>query len=190
MLRHHHFEQLAVEPLGPRLDLAQIEPRLDVEIIGAGAVLKVEVDQAGGAFAARAAVQQQHRGLHRERGHAGAANGGQEGENLRFRRLGADRRLGDARAGAHQFDRRHRLDQKISNARLHEAARHGAVEACRDRDHRRPAADPQHQTLQRRQLGFVGSVNVSDHHGGARDVEIAMLGEPAFDDIEADLGAH
>jgi hypothetical protein len=47
MLREHDFEQLPVEPLRPRLDLAEIETRLDVEIIGAGAVLEVEVDEAG-----------------------------------------------------------------------------------------------------------------------------------------------
>src|SRR6516225_3662909 len=35
MLRQHDFEQLAVEPLGARLDFVEVEPRLDVEIVGA-----------------------------------------------------------------------------------------------------------------------------------------------------------
>ena len=47
-------------------------------------------------------------------------------------RLGRGRRLGDARAGAHQFDRRHRLDQKIGDPHLHQAARDAAVEGLRD----------------------------------------------------------
>ena len=46
-MRQHDFEQLPIEPLRTRLDLAEIEARLDVEIIGAGAVLEIEIDQAG-----------------------------------------------------------------------------------------------------------------------------------------------
>ena len=45
MMRQHHFQQLAVEPLRPMLDLAELEPRLQVEIIGAGTVLKIEIDE-------------------------------------------------------------------------------------------------------------------------------------------------
>ena len=67
----------------------EIEPRLEVEIVGAGAVLEIEIDQAGRALPALAAVEQHHRALHRERGHAGAADRGQEGVDLR---LGASRR--------------------------------------------------------------------------------------------------
>ena len=78
MLRHHDFEQLPVEPFRARLDFAQVQPRLDIEIVGTGAVLKIEIDKAGRGFAAGAAVEQQHRRLHRQRGHAGAADGGQE----------------------------------------------------------------------------------------------------------------
>ena len=47
MVRQHHFQQLPVEPLRPRLDLAEIETRLEIEIVGAGAVLEIEIDQAG-----------------------------------------------------------------------------------------------------------------------------------------------
>ena len=52
MMRQHHLEQLPVEALRPRLDLAEIEARLEVEIVGAGAVLEIEVDQAGRRLAA------------------------------------------------------------------------------------------------------------------------------------------
>jgi hypothetical protein len=45
MMRQHHFQQLAVEPLRPMLDLAELEPRLQVEIISAGTVLKIEIDE-------------------------------------------------------------------------------------------------------------------------------------------------
>ena len=85
MMRQHHLQQLPVEALRARLDLAEIEARLEVEIVGAGAVLEVEIDQAGRRLAARAAVEQQHRGLHRERGHADAADRRQERVDLRLR---------------------------------------------------------------------------------------------------------
>ena len=51
-MRQHHLQQLPVEPLRPRLDLAEIEPRLEIEIVGAGAVLEIEIDQAGRRLAA------------------------------------------------------------------------------------------------------------------------------------------
>ena len=54
MMRQHDFEQLPIEPLRARLDLAEIEARLDVEIIGAGAVLEIEVDETGRGLSARA----------------------------------------------------------------------------------------------------------------------------------------
>ena len=47
MIRQHDLEQLAVEPVRARLDLGEVEPRLEVEIVGAGAVLEIEIDQAG-----------------------------------------------------------------------------------------------------------------------------------------------
>ena len=165
VLRQHDLEQLPVEAFRARLNFIQIEPRLDVEIIGAGAVLEIEIDQAGRVFAARAAVEQQHGGLHRERGHAGAADRGQEGENLRFGGLAGGRRFGDARTGAHQLDRRDRLDQEIGYPHLHEAAGDALLEALRDRDHRRPIADTQHQALERQQFGGIAGIDVDDDDG-------------------------
>ena len=47
VVRQHDLEQLAVETVRPRLDLAEVEARLEVEIVGAGAVLEIEIDQAG-----------------------------------------------------------------------------------------------------------------------------------------------
>ena len=95
----------------------------------------------------------------------------------------ARRRLGDARAGAHQLDRRHRLHQKIGDTHLHEAARHRAVETLGDGDHRRPTADPQHETFERLQFGLVGGVDVGNDDGRAADVEIGRrVGEPALDE--------
>src|SRR3954468_19902170 len=38
MLRDHHFEQLAVEAVGAGLDLVEIEARLEIEIVAAGAM--------------------------------------------------------------------------------------------------------------------------------------------------------
>ena len=46
-MRQHDLQELPVEPLRPRLDFLEIEPRLEIEIVGAGAVLEIEVDQAG-----------------------------------------------------------------------------------------------------------------------------------------------
>ncbi len=64
------------------------------------------------------------RGLHRQRGDAGAADRGQEGVDLRLGRLlGAGGAVRDARAGAHQLDRLHRLDQEIGDPHLHQRAR-------------------------------------------------------------------
>ena len=188
MLRQHDFEQLPVEALRARLDFIQIEPRLDVEIIGASAVLEIEIDQAGRVFAARAAVEQQHCGLHRERGHAGAADRGQEGENLRFGGRAGGWRFGDPRTGAHQLDRRHRLDQEIGHPHLHQAAGDALLEALRDRHYRRPIADPQHQALERQQFGGIAGIDVDDDDGCAfkRDA-VGAAGQCSRDHIERDL---
>ena len=97
MMRQHDFEKLPVEPLRPRLDLLEIQPRLEIEIVGAGAVLEIEIDQAGGGAAALAAVEQQQRGLDRQRGDAGAADRGQEGVDLRLGGLGRRRTARPAR---------------------------------------------------------------------------------------------
>ena len=65
MVRQHDFKQLPVETFRLRLDFTEIEPWFDVKIIGGGAMLEVEVDQASRSLSARATVKQEHRGLHR-----------------------------------------------------------------------------------------------------------------------------
>ena len=52
MVRQHDLEKLPVEPLRARLDFLQIKPRLEIEIVGAGAMLEIEIDQAGAGAAA------------------------------------------------------------------------------------------------------------------------------------------
>ncbi len=47
MIRQHDFEQLPVEPVWARLDLGEVEARLEIKVIGDGAVLEIEVHQAG-----------------------------------------------------------------------------------------------------------------------------------------------
>jgi hypothetical protein len=47
MVRKHDFEELSIKSLRARLDFLQIEPRLEIEIVGAGTVLEIEVDEAG-----------------------------------------------------------------------------------------------------------------------------------------------
>ena len=90
VIRQHDLEQLPVETVRPRLDFRQVQARLEIEIVGHRAVLEIQIDQAGGRLAARAAaVEHEHRGLHRQRGDAGAADRGQEGIDLRLGRLGA-----------------------------------------------------------------------------------------------------
>ena len=51
------------------------EPRLEIEIIGAGAVLKIEIDEARRRTTARAGTEQQQCSLNRNGGHTGAADG-------------------------------------------------------------------------------------------------------------------
>ena len=105
-MRQHDFEQLPVEPLRPRLDFLEVEPRFEIEIVGAGAVLEIEIDQAGRWAPRWPLLSSSMRGLDRERGDAGAADRGQERVDLRLGGLVGRRRRGDARAGAHQLDRR------------------------------------------------------------------------------------
>src|SRR5205814_2578046 len=108
------------EPFRPGLDLADIEPRLDVEVVRAGAVLEIEVDQAGRAVAARGAAHEQHRRLDRQGGYANAARGRQERVNLGLGGTVRGGAFGDTGAGAHQLDGVDRLDQKIGDAQLDE----------------------------------------------------------------------
>jgi len=55
MLRQHDFGHIAGRAAPAPVRFAEIEPRLDVEIIGTGAVLEIEIDQTGLGLAARAA---------------------------------------------------------------------------------------------------------------------------------------
>ena len=97
MLGEHDVEQLAVESLRLVLDLGDVEARLEVEIFGAGALLEVEVDDAGRGAARRRVVQLEG-SLQRQRGGADAAGGRHEGVDLRLRVLLASRALQHANA--------------------------------------------------------------------------------------------
>ena len=61
MLGEHHVEQLPVEALRSWLDFPEVEARLEIEIVGAGAVLEVEIDQASLDAAARPALSRASR---------------------------------------------------------------------------------------------------------------------------------
>ena len=86
-MRQHHLEQLPVETLRPRLDLSEVETRLQVQIVGAGAVLKIKIDEQVGGLASRCPLlRRMHRALHRDGGDAASADGRQEGVDLRLGR--------------------------------------------------------------------------------------------------------
>ena len=136
-----------------------------------------------------AAVVEHHRRLHRQRGDAGAADGGQESVDLRLGRLARTlRTLGDASAGAHQVERGHRLDQEIGDAHLHQRARDVLVEALRHRDHRRPGAEPRHQPRQRGHFVVAPGVEIDHHDGGVGGIQrVTQRGEMAGHHFEFDL---
>ena len=189
VLRQHDLQELAVEPLRPRLDFLEVEPRLEIEIVGAGAVLEIEVDQAGAGLAARRAVEQQHRGLDRDRGDAGAADRGQEGVDLRLFGLGGRGRSRHPRAGSHQLDRLHRLYQEVGHPHLQQPTRHVGIEAPRP-PRWRQRADARHQPLQRLHLVLPAGVEVDDDDGRACQIErVAGLGNGGRDHLEIDLRA-
>jgi hypothetical protein len=181
VMRQHDFEKLAVKPFRSWLDFFQVQPRFDIEIVGAGAVLEIEIDQADGGADALAAVEQQQRGLDRQGGDPGAANRGNEGVNLRLFGLG-DGRARNARAGADELNRLHRLDQEIRHPHLQQASRHFGVEALRDHNHRRRNADLVHHVFQRRHLLGPGRVEIDDGHGDAFGGKIIDAGDGAADD--------
>ena len=103
---------------------------------------------------------------------------GRKVKNLRLRRIGRGRLLGDPGAGLRQFDRRHWLDQKVRDAKLHQPAHRGAVEARHDRNDRRPAADARHQPFERQHFGFVGGIEIGNHHRRALDIDLLAIGQP------------
>jgi hypothetical protein len=189
VIGEHHLKELPVETVGAGFDFSEVEPRLEIEIVGDRAVLEVEIDQAGRGFRTlAAAVEQQHRGLHGERGDAGAADRGQEGVDLR---VGAGacgarivRRL---RAGAHNVERLHRLHQEIGDAHLYQCAGGIGVERLRHGDDRRLRAGARHEPRQRRHFSRLSGVEVGDDDGHAVDVErIGVLVERARDETELD----
>jgi hypothetical protein len=191
MVGQHDFQQLPVKALRATFDLAEIEARLEIEIVGAGAVLEIEVDQAGQRLASLTLVKQHHRGLDRERRHTRAADGGQEGVDFRLFRFGCGRSLGDPRASSHQFHRRHRLHHEIGHAHLHHCAGDTFVERLGHDDDRRPGAGPRHETLE--SFHFVGSrrVEIDDRDGRLGKIQrfLGLVDRP-LDQRERDLRAR
>ena len=74
----HDLEQMAVEPLGPVLHLGELQVGCDVEILGEGAALEIEIDHAASASAVALLAGQRGRGRQAQRRRAGAADGGHE----------------------------------------------------------------------------------------------------------------
>ena len=48
VIGEHHLQQLPVETVRARPDFGEVEAWLKIEIVGDGAVLEIEIDQAGG----------------------------------------------------------------------------------------------------------------------------------------------
>ena len=92
VLRHHHLEQLPVEPVRPRLDLVEVEARFEVEIVGSTSHAGNRDRPGRSRLVPVLALEQQHRGLDRERGQADAAGRRQEGVDLRLGRAAASAR--------------------------------------------------------------------------------------------------
>ena len=119
----------------------RFEPRLEIEIVGDRAVLEIEIDQAGRGLAARAAaVEQQHRGLDRQRGDADAAGRRQERVDLRLGR----RRCRPARLRRRAQARTRStggtgLTRKSATRICTSVRATLASKACDHGDHRRPA---------------------------------------------------
>src|ERR1700730_14587472 len=155
---------MPVETLGPRLDLAQIEAGLKVEVIDAGAVLKIEIYEANGGRVALAAEKRKRR-LNRERRHADAAGGGEKSIDLRFDRLSAGGTFGGARAGADEIDRRHRLHQEIGDPDLQQLAGDHLIESLRHDDQGRRAAEPVGEALKCYQLVLMLCIEIDDDDG-------------------------
>ena len=161
MLRQHDVEQLAVETLRLVLDFGDVEARLEVEIFGAGALLEIEVDDAGRRPARHRMVQLECR-LQGQRRAADAAGGRHEGVDLRFRVFLAARPLQHADAGAHQVGGGDRLDQEVGDLKLHQDAHGGSVEFLRHDEDRRPALEPARDALQRLDLFELRRIHVDD----------------------------
>ena len=161
MLGQHHVEQLPIEAFRLVLDFGDVEARLEVEILGAGALLEVEIDDAG-RRASRHRVMKLERRLQGQRRAADAAGGRHEGVDLRFRVLLAARPLQHADAGPHQIGGRQRLDQEVGDLQLHQNADGGGAEFLRHHKDRRPALKPARDALQRLDVLQLRRIHVDD----------------------------
>ena len=143
MIREHDLEQLPVESVRPRLDLRQVQARLEVEIVGRRTVLEIQIEQTGGGLGARAAaVEHQHCRLHRQCGHPGAADGGQECVDLR---LGRSRHSPHDYSGKRERRRAPNRSPRPASPRSRQPASAAGCAPCSRRSSaspQRPAAMP------------------------------------------------
>ena len=72
----------ATEALLSWFDFPKVEARLEIKVVGAGAVLEIEIDKARLDAAARTAVEQSHRGLNGDRSYTYTACGRQKRVDL------------------------------------------------------------------------------------------------------------
>ena len=172
MLGQHHVEQLAVEALRLVLDLGDVEARLEIEIFGAGALLEIEVDHAGGCAAHHRVVQLERR-LQRERRGADATGRRDERVDLRFRSSPRGPVLAGADAGADEVGGGQRLHQEIGDLELDQDADGRSIEFLRDDDDRRLALEPARDALQRLDLLQPGGVHVDDHRAAIGFLDLA-----------------
>src|SRR4051812_6311433 len=129
-------------------DLVDVEARVEVEIVDAGAAAEVEVDQAGGALLLRP-LEQQHRGLDRERGVADAAGRSDEREYPPrvVRHLG--RRAQRAHASSEDLLRLDGLAQEVGDPDLQEPAGQRVVERVGEHDDGYAPAEAADESLER-----------------------------------------
>ena len=179
MAAEHDLEELQVEPLGMRADLVEVEPRLEVEIVGAGAVLEVEIDEAGRVRILRRRLAQEHRGLDRERRRADAAGGATRKEMIWLPSSGRLEVAFSARMQALQhLLRLDRLAQEIGDADLEEPAHERVVEGVGER--RSPGARPKRRMVmpwRAIRLSRRFGVDVDDDDRGG--VDLGALARPA-----------
>ena len=189
MMRQHDFEQLPVQPLRARLDLAKIEARLDVEVIGAGAMLEIEVDQAGRGFLRVPLLRRSIAVCTASVVTPAPPTAGRKVKICDSLPFASGRRFGNARTGLDQIDRRHRLDQKIRHPHLHETPGDIALETPRYGDDRRPTADAGHESFECLQLQFIAGIEIDDDDTGAIDINVILIRKRSFDDVELNLRA-
>ena len=153
-----------------RADLVEVEPRLEVEIVGAGAVLEVEIDEAGRVRILRRGLAQEHRRLDRQRRRADAAGGRQEGDDLAAVVGQARGRLQGPDAGLEHVLRLDRLAQEIRNPDLEQPAHERVVEGIGDDDHRGAAESAHGDALEGDQALAAARIDVDDDDRGGVDL--------------------